>query len=306
MDSTEPVEGIRSNLSAEEALESDVAGIDTNKQGMARDELLPGDWRQVTRRSDLASSLLRPSAPSELKLKMRTFNRDASAWLNWSRELSSYADLHGFSSALTTEGHMEMVPRLDRNVHARNGVLTPEASRARSAWLLLLTSISDETLKALVYESKSPSRAWQQLCDWFMPRTNGTVIDLFDYFLAAKLSRGGNPLELHVKLSSIATQLSSSVADAAVIRWIRNDLLSIRFITALTEDYSNEVRNLRVDVSRGRVDSARIKQIVGDRYRTLRRDDKPSRGHALLASERHRSSAKGGEWNNAKAKRGSK
>ena len=78
---------------------------------------------------------------------------------------SMFTDLHGFSSALTSEEHIEMVPRLNRNIHTRNGVFTPEASRARSAWLLLLTSISDETLKALVYESKSPSRAWQQLCD---------------------------------------------------------------------------------------------------------------------------------------------
>ena len=77
-----------------------------------------------------------------------------------------------------------------------------------------------------------------------MPRTHGTVIGIFDDFLAAKLSRGGNPLELHAKLSSIGTQLSSSVSGAAVIRCIRNDLLSIRFITALTEDYSNEVRSL--------------------------------------------------------------
>ena len=102
--------------------------------------------------------------------------------------------------------------------------------------MLLLTSISDETLKALVYESKSPSRAWQQLCDWFVPRTNGTLIDVFDYFLAAKLSRGGNPLDLHAKLSSIATQLSSNVTDSSVIRWIRSDLLSMRILMALGDD----------------------------------------------------------------------
>ena len=174
-----------------------------------------------------------------------------------------------------------MVPRLDRNVHTRHGVLIPDASRARSVWLLLLPSINDETLKVLAYESKSPSRAWQQLCDWFMPRTNGTLIDCMGDFLAAKLSRGGNPLELHAKLSSTATQLSSNVGDSAVIRWIRNDPLSMRFITALNQDYKNEVRTLRVDVLRGRIDSARIEKVVGDRFHTLLRSDKSPKGHVL-------------------------
>ena len=53
VDSTEPVEEIRSRLSAEEALESGVASIDTNQQGIAQDELLPGGLGQVTRQSGL-------------------------------------------------------------------------------------------------------------------------------------------------------------------------------------------------------------------------------------------------------------
>ena len=139
VDSSDSAEEIRSNNSAGDGiLDSGVAGIDTSQQEMAQDELLSGDLRQVTTRSDLASNLLRPSAPSELKLKGRTFNGDAFSWLNWSREGLCYADLHGFSSALTNEEHIEMGPRLDRNVHTRTGVLTPEASRARSVWLLLL------------------------------------------------------------------------------------------------------------------------------------------------------------------------
>ena len=113
-------------------------------------------------------------------------------------------------------------------------------------------------------------------------------------------------MDLHAKLSFIATQLSSSVADSAVIRWIRSDLLSIRFITALSEDYANEVRCLGVDVSLGRIGSARIKQVVGYRFHTLRRGDQSSKGHALWASEQHRLSAKGGERSNAKTKRGDK
>ena len=308
MNSTGQVDEVRSNLSADEDgnLDSGVASIDNNQQGTAQDEFISADLRRVTRRSDQASNFLRPSAPSELKLKLRSFNGDASAWLSWSREALCYAGLHGFSSALTSEEHIEMVPQLNRNVHTRNGLLTPEASRARSAWLLLLTTISDETLKALVYESKSPSRAWQQLCDWFTPKTNGTLIDSFNDFLAAKLSRGGNPLELHAKLSSIATLLSANVIDQAVIRWIRNDLLSMRFITALSSDYDNEVRSLRVDVSRGRIDSARIKQVIGDRFHTLQRSDRSTKGHALVASERQRSSARGGERSNGKAKRSNK
>ena len=42
-------------ISAEDGiLDSGVAGIDSTQQGMAQDELLPGDLRHVTRRSGLA------------------------------------------------------------------------------------------------------------------------------------------------------------------------------------------------------------------------------------------------------------
>ena len=100
MNSTGEVDEVRSHLTADEDgnLDSGVASIDTNQQGAAQDELIPADLRQVTRQSDRASNLLRPSAPSELKLKLRSFNGDAPAWLSWSREALCYADLHGFSS----------------------------------------------------------------------------------------------------------------------------------------------------------------------------------------------------------------
>ena len=58
MNSTGQVDEVRNNLSADEDgnLDSGVAGIDTNQQGTAQDELIPAYLRQVTRQSDQASN----------------------------------------------------------------------------------------------------------------------------------------------------------------------------------------------------------------------------------------------------------
>ena len=64
--------------------------------------------------------------------------------------------------------------------------------------------------------------------------------------------------------------LSAAIIEPAVNKF-ESTLLNLKLLVSLDADYQNEVRALRVDATSGHLSVNRVKQVIGDRYKTLQR-----------------------------------
>ena len=126
-------------------------------------------------------------------------------------------------------------------------------------------------------QAGSPSEAWKTLNDWFNPQTPGREVDLFFDLINASMPSDGNPIKLYARLINICHQLSSNMEDPGVVRFVRNNLLNMKLLSALPRSYEAEVRALRVDASKGTLDRDHVKRVMSDRYQHLERVKKKPR-----------------------------
>jgi len=202
---------------------------------------------------------------SDVKLKLRKFDgRRKHDWWSWRNEALSIAEMNGFGSAFFREEPVQCMPLNVRQLRAQ-GISVKDIKKAQRAWCLLLTHITDDNMKKMVFAAGSPSVAWKQLDEWMEPDTPGVELGLFQEFMDVSLSRGGDPLDLYAKLKSIASKMSALIRNNEVSEYIEGRLTNLRFLSALPAEYEQCVERLRTEASGKAFSLKQIQEVVGDR-----------------------------------------
>ena len=98
----------------------------------------------------------------EIKLKLRNFDGTKADWFRWKKEVMSIASMNGFASAFERDEPIQCIP-LDVQKLRSQGVPIKDIRRAQKAWCLLLTHITNPSVKDMVFNAGSPSVVWKKL-----------------------------------------------------------------------------------------------------------------------------------------------
>ena len=85
----------------------------------------------------------------------------------------------------------------------------------------------------------------------FAPETPGKEMDLFLQFMNISLPRGGNPIDLRAKPSAITNKMAAHIKNEDVIEYVKGQLASMRFLSALPPEYGLQVERLRTENTPG-------------------------------------------------------
>lgn len=225
----------------------------------------------------LASDHVGRSTGYEMELELPKFDGSSEAWYTWRSEFLFIASICGFDEALHSTVPVPS-SRESRNALLAAGVDEREIYAAEKCILALLSSIEDQTTRSLVAGAGSPSEAWQTLNDWFDPDTFGRDLDLFNDLVEAQMPDGSNPMTFYSRLASITFKMSTHVKDSGVVKYIRGKLLHMKFLTSLPRSYDVEVQELRIEFSKGTLDSTLVRRVVQDRYMALEREKMKGKG----------------------------
>ena len=218
----------------------------------------------------------------DVKLKLRNFDgRKKHEWWRWRNDALSIAEMNGFGSAFVREEPIKCMPFNIREL-LEQGVPPKDIRKAKKAWCLLVTHITDDSMKDMIYSAGSPSAAWKQLNEWMEPETPGVELGLFQQFMSVDMSRGGDPLDLYAKLKSVASKMSALIRNPPVSEYIEGRLTNLRFLSALPSEYDTCVERLRTEVSGTAFSLKHIQEVVGDRYKSLQQSGKAGQGAKAL------------------------
>lgn len=84
----------------------------------------------------------------------------------------------------------------------------------------------------------------------------------------------GNPVSLYARLTITILQMSTNVKDPEVVRYTRGKLLNMSLLSALLKSREGNMRALRVDASKRRLDLEYLKRDISDRSQFLERAKK--------------------------------
>lgn len=189
--------------------------------------------------------------------------------------------MNGFGSAFVREEPIRCLPFNIQEL-LEQGVPPKDIRKAKKAWCSLVTHVTDENMKDIMYAAGSSSAAWKQLNEWMEPETPGVELGLFQQFMSTNMSRGGDPLDLYAKLKSIASKMSALIRNPPVSEYVEGRLTNLRFLSALPSEYDMCVERLRTEVSGKAFFLKHIQEVVGDRYKSLQQSCKTGQGAKAL------------------------
>lgn len=220
--------------------------------------------------------------PSSLK-----FDGSETKFPAWKNSFVMHAKQCGLLDAFTS---LEDIPIADIGVDLTPmvglGYTVSEVKKAQAAWWHLYECVTSDSVKAMIHNAGSASKAWRDLNDHFLPLSDAQI-NLYEHKLSnLKMKHGEDPHAFFSQIKEILgvlLMLGVQKEDRVVVSILLN---------GLTRDYNNVRENMKIHFPRNR---EAIEKHVRNKYLELSVEGKIAKqttGQALVAKAKNSNRSK--------------